>query len=139
METTIQRPIPGQKFRFTKESAAYYAKIANERRWERERARKAREAERIAREGADPVLVPERIYQDKRIERVREHIKRLDRMLEDCIDPKEIKALADALAKFEEIERILSGRPMPGSLRPKAPKEPKTPPTSGISDEFTPA
>jgi len=50
--------------------------------------------------------------------RTRKQIEQLNEQFESSTDPKELKALADALARLAEIERILDGRPLPGSRKP---------------------
>jgi hypothetical protein len=51
----------------------------------------------------------------------RKQIKQLDAKLAACTIPKDLKAIADAIGRLSEIERQLSGRPMPGTLRPARP------------------
>jgi hypothetical protein len=50
--------------------------------------------------------------------RVREQLERLDRLASEEDDPKQLKALADATTRLSEQERLLAGRPLPGSRRP---------------------
>ena len=61
---------------------------------------------------------PEANFTSRRLTRVREQLERLDRMAAKEDDPKRIKELADATTRLSEQERILDGRPMPGSRRP---------------------
>lgn len=120
----------------TSANAAEMARLAHAKR--RERKENLRIQVQQAQEAQDP---PKYDYETRRLIRVRAQLDRLDREIDAEIggDSKRLRELVDAQTRLSEQERILSGRPMPGSLRPKAPKEPKTPPTSGISDEFTPA
>jgi hypothetical protein len=55
----------------------------------------------------------------KRLARVRKQLDRLDGMIEKETDPMKLDRLASAQARLAEQERILAGRPMPGSFRPK--------------------
>lgn len=51
--------------------------------------------------------------------RVRAQMRRLDEMLSRERDPLSLDRLARALAVLAEQERLLDGRPLPGSLRPR--------------------
>jgi hypothetical protein len=53
---------------------------------------------------------------------VRKHLDRLDELMMTETDPQKLDRLASAQARLAEQERILDGRPLPGSLRPKPPK-----------------
>lgn len=57
-------------------------------------------------------------FQKTRIPRVREQIQQLDSLFETESDPQKLDRLASALARLYEIERLASGRPLPGSMRP---------------------
>jgi hypothetical protein len=57
-------------------------------------------------------------YVAKRIVQVRRQIEGLNERLEAAVDPKDIKALCDAISKLAELERVLAGRPLPGQRRP---------------------
>ena len=59
----------------------------------------------------------------RRLMRVREQLQRLDDLAAQATDSKVLKELADATTRLAEQERILAGRPLPGSRRPAA--EPK--------------
>ena len=107
------------------------------------RAKKRQEAEEaiaIANHlRAAAVVVPAKIYTHEQLNRVRERIDGLWELMATEEDPQKIDRLASAIAKLADLERILDGRPLPGSHRPKPTKEPKAPQSSGISDEFAPA
>lgn len=67
--------------------------------------------------------VAESNYSITRLARVREHLDALDQEISDELDKakpdsKRLKELSDAQTKLEEQERRLSGRPLPGTLRP---------------------
>ena len=54
-----------------------------------------------------------------RLGRVRDQLEKLDRMIADEEDPQRLDRLASAQARLSEQERILDGRPLPGSRRPR--------------------
>lgn len=57
-------------------------------------------------------------YSARRIMRVREQLNRIDDMLLREEDPQKIDRLASAQLRLSEQERILAGRPLPGSRKP---------------------
>jgi hypothetical protein len=63
-------------------------------------------------------------YVAQRLVRVRKQLDRLDRLIMTVEDPQKLDRLASAQARLAEQERILDGRPLPGSLKPKPPKPP---------------
>lgn len=65
-------------------------------------------------------------FASKETIRIREHIERVNDLLEACAEPVDILRLSQALNKLHEDERKLAGRPDPGSYRPVAPKATKT-------------
>lgn len=69
-------------------------------------------------------------YRLERLTRTRKQLEQLDEQLEGESDPKAVKAIADAIARLSEVERILAGRPLPGSHRPSSPKRSKDAPQS---------
>jgi hypothetical protein len=81
-------------------------------------ARRRKRAERIAR-AQEPIPEPEQPveYVAERIARTRAHIERLDSKLLKANDPQEIKWLSDSIAKLQDVERILSGRPAPAPFK----------------------
>jgi hypothetical protein len=54
----------------------------------------------------------------ERLSRTREHIEQLNRLFAVCSDPHKLDRLASAISRMSEIERVLAGRPLPGSFRP---------------------
>lgn len=58
------------------------------------------------------------IYTRTRAERVRLQLDRVDAMMLVESDPQKLDRLASAQARLSEQERILAGRPLPGSYRP---------------------
>jgi hypothetical protein len=71
-------------------------------------------------------------YLNRRILRVRAQLEKLDQMLAAEDNPQAIDRLASAQSRVSEQERILSGRPLPGSQRPRLAKPAKA---SGSSVE----
>jgi hypothetical protein len=53
-----------------------------------------------------------------RLERVRLQLDRVDKMMMEEDDPQRIDRLASAQMRLAEQERILAGRPLPGSRKP---------------------
>lgn len=91
-------------------------------RWTPEQARaaslKAVEAKRLSNDN----------HPKSRLIRVRKQLDLLDGLLESqavkpTLDAQCLDRLASALARLSEQERQLAGRPMPGSLRPRAAKD----------------
>lgn len=70
-------------------------------------------------EQRDEVLNP---HVSKTLTRVRKQVSRLFELIEGEIDPQKLDRLASALSRLAELERQLSGRPLPGSLRPRQEK-----------------
>jgi hypothetical protein len=64
-------------------------------------------------------------YIVKRVMRVRAQLDRIDRMMMEEDNPQAIDRLAAAMARLSEQERILAGRPLPGSHRPSKPRSTK--------------
>lgn len=61
-------------------------------------------------------------YAALQLARVREHIARVDCRLDKATDPLDIDRLARARGSLAEQARILAGVPLPGALRPSAPR-----------------
>lgn len=62
-------------------------------------------------------------FADRRLLRVREQLEKLDALAAGEKDTKRLKELADATTRLSEQERILAGRPLPGSRRPSSDKQ----------------
>ena len=88
-------------------------------------------ADLLARLEAKPVSHDD--YLGERILSTRAHIARLDKLMMTERDPQKLQWLATTLAKLSEVERILSGRPNPGHLRPSS-----TPSRRGRSSALVP-
>jgi hypothetical protein len=92
----------------------------------RERAMEREAAKAIAPEfpQTNPQKNDDALFIAKRLARVRMQLDRLDGMIEKETDPMKLDRLASAIARLAEQERLLAGRPMPGSYRPKKPSKP---------------
>jgi hypothetical protein len=55
-----------------------------------------------------------------RLPRVRKQLERLDDLMKQETDPAKLDRLAAALYRLSEQERIMSGRPLPGSYKPES-------------------
>jgi hypothetical protein len=56
----------------------------------------------------------------ERLPRVRKQLERLDHLMKQETDPAKLDRLAAALYRLSEQERIMSGRPLPGSYKPES-------------------
>lgn len=59
-------------------------------------------------------------YVAARILRVRRQLGMLDSLLESAKEARDIDRIASAISRLSELERVLSGRPLPGSRKPLA-------------------
>ena len=114
---------------FTKETGKAFAAKGAARRWEihRQAIAAGLPAAEVKKQKPEPeptIIPPLPDDADKfpscRLARVRRHLGRLDNLLDHETDPQKIDRLASASARLSEIERILAGRPLPGSHRPKS-------------------
>lgn len=109
--------------RFTSANAREMAAKGHAARRERiEQLRKAAEPDRNADES----------YKAQRLARVRKQLDRIDSLMEKEIDPQKLDRLASAQARLSEQERILAGRPLPGSHRPSRNPKSQTPAQSSF-------
>lgn len=124
---------------FTPETAAAMAARAHESR--RNRLIAAREI------ATNAIVAPQSPsatshYQTCRLARVRVMMDALDKKISSLIDTSDpdaasaIDRLVSAQSRLSEQERVLSGRPLPGSLRPRAGKQSgQTKSSQAIADE----
>ena len=109
---------------FTQETASEMGKRSVKSRLARIQAEERIHAEALERYYANLTkpLEPD-TYIEKRIARVRLQLNRIDEKLMTEENPQAIDRLAAAAARLSEQERILAGRPLPGSHRPvRAPR-----------------
>jgi hypothetical protein len=92
----------------------------------REMAAKSAEARKQRKLAADytaalPAPDPQRAdsYPEMRLTLVRRHLAKIDSLMEKETDPQKIDKLANASTKYQEQERILSGRSLPPTIRSK--------------------
>jgi DNA repair exonuclease SbcCD ATPase subunit len=69
-------------------------------------------------------------FTERRVNRIRKQLETLDGRLDELssapdIDAAAIDRVASAISRLSELERQLSGRPLPGSLRPTAARAPR--------------
>ena len=102
---------------FTKENACHYAALGQAARRLVSNLKHA-EANSQQPTGLSPALLND--FQSRRLVRVRAQLDRIDYMLITARDSKRIKELTDASTRLSEQERILAGRPLPGTKRPPA-------------------
>lgn len=107
----------------TKETAREYAARSQE---SRRRNKLRREAEQKARLNEAPSALNES-QQDvtsaiDQLKRTRAQLVKLHQRLDKEEDANKIDRLCSAIAKLSELERVLSGRPLPGSHRPLPPR-----------------
>lgn len=103
--------------RFTRENAREFAARGNAKKAELAAARLAIPPEPPR--AAEPEPAPrDDEFSARKLARVREQIERLDAMLLEATEPQAVDRLASALSRLYEIERLLAGRPLPGSLKP---------------------
>lgn len=124
----------------TKENAREMGAKANRIRWER-----WREAKEAAKSLLDPIKAANAIaeyraedFAGKTLQRIRKQIALVQDQMDSFLDTgetKPLKELSDCLARLAEIERQLAGRPLPGSLRPKAEKSRRIANTQSEPDE----
>ena len=92
------------------------------------RARRAEYERKLSAMPTPQALVKNEALNDfnaTRLLRVREQLTKLDAMIEAEKDAQKLDRLASASAKLSEQERILDGRPLPGSRRPTSDKVPR--------------
>jgi hypothetical protein len=121
VETTLEpvQPLPKRLLTpFNPVTARLAAAKSLESR--RKKAAQAKIMAAIAAQAAMPAIVePDAVFVSKQINQLREHISRLHTLIGKARDAQTIDKLASAIAKLAEQERILAGRPLPGSHRPK--------------------
>lgn len=113
LESPARKPISPNlaKFCFTSETAA----LARRKRSEYERQRDAMPTPQALARNA---TLDD--FNASRLVRVREQLEKLDAMIEKETDAQKLDRLASAQSRLSEQERILDGRPLPGSRRPSS-------------------
>ena len=57
-------------------------------------------------------------FTQRKLARVRGQIDRVEGLLDDACEPQAVDRFANALTRLYDLERVLAGRPLPGSKRP---------------------
>lgn len=108
--------------KFTRETAKQYSGLANQVRWSRYREKLS-----AAAMPANAAEIPGEVaddYASQTMIRVRSILDGQLKRIVDEDDPNKIDRLASAISKLAELDRQLSGRPLPGTLKPTS-KPPK--------------
>ncbi len=116
---------------FTKENAAAYSKQAHEARWHPKLPEIAEETSAASREA-----LPQDKYQAKTLSRVRRQLEKCFEMMAKEEDPGKIDRLASAIARLNELDRQLSNRSLPPTLKANAVNPRRKPSTTDASDPF---
>ena len=64
----------------------------------------------------------------RKLARVREQIDSVEKLLDAATEPQAVDRFANALTRLYDLERILAGRPLPGSRRPTEDRAPRRQP-----------
>ena len=107
---------------FTRENAAILGKQGAIARWSKPRPKAPSAIPQIAPPIPQNIAQPLADYAERRLNRVREQLDKIDAMAFEENDPKRLKELADASARLSDQEFKLAGRPSPGSRRPPTDK-----------------
>ncbi len=119
--TLPEQPPRKPKFSyFSKENAKAMSRLGLEARLKRKA-----ELRTIAQQPDKPMIEDATSYQRTTLLCVREQLKRLAVMMAKETEAQKLDRLASAYAKLSEQERILDGRPLPGSRRPRPEKPTK--------------
>ena len=104
---------------FTRDNAAIMAAKGNSVRWSRPRTTQS-----TAEPTAIPATVPKPVaevlddFTVRKLVRIRDQINRVEGLLDEATEPQAVDRFANALTRLYDLERILAGRPLPGSRRP---------------------
>jgi hypothetical protein len=104
--------------RFTTANAREMAARSQAARRQREMQRQATSAMAAATPQPNPRPGDNDQFVTKRLARVRKQLDRIDGLIEKETDPMKLDRLASAQARIAEQERLLAGRPLPGSRKP---------------------
>lgn len=75
------------------------------------------------RNGTPPQAAHDAAYVAARVRQVRKQIDAINRRIEAEDDPQRLDRLVLAVYRLTELERVLSGRPLPGQLKPIAQRQ----------------
>jgi len=103
---------------FTTANAREMAARSQAARRQRTTQREAAKENAAPQSQTNPQQDDDALFVAKRLARVRKQLDRIDGMIEKETDPMKLDRLASAQARLAEQERLLSGRPLPGSRKP---------------------
>jgi hypothetical protein len=104
-------PRPKRGF-FTPENAAKYAALAHA-------ARRQQSLADATVANALPLADPADNFVSRKLARVRGQMDVIEKLLDKATEPQAVDRFCNALTRLYDVERILAGRPLPGSRRPK--------------------
>ena len=104
---------------FTRETAAIASTKANQVRWSRWRAEQAK-IETPPEPKPPPAALPTTPddFTTRKLARIRGQIDAVESLLDGATEPQAVDRFANALTRLYDLERVLAGRPLPGSRRP---------------------
>jgi hypothetical protein len=110
-ETPPARP-PAKRGFFTAENAAKYAELAHA-------ARRQQSIADATIANALPLADSADNFVSRKLARVRGQIDVIEKLLDKATEPQAVDRFCNALTRLYDVERILAGRPLPGSRRPR--------------------
>ena len=115
MPDTLEQPPATPRVKrgfFTAENAAKYAELAHA-------ARRQQVLADAAVANALPLADSADNFVSRKLSRVRGQIDVIEKLLDKSTEPQAVDRFCNAMTRLYEIERILAGRPLPGSRRPR--------------------
>jgi hypothetical protein len=112
----VEKP---RSHRFTSANAAAMCRLG----WERRRQRQAEQKANPAPLPVPTVATGVDTYVHQELTDARAELQRLKGLAQSLTDPAAIERMARAIGLWSERERILAGRPLPGSQRPGPPRQ----------------
>ena len=106
--------------RFTRENAREFSRRGNLVRWSQPPP--APEPPRLP---EPAIAIPHDDFVNRKVLRVRAQIERVSQLLDKSDEPQAVDRFANALTRLYELERVLAGRPLPGSRRPAQDRAPR--------------
>ena len=113
-DTLVQPPATPQPKRgfFTAENAAKYAELAHA-------ARRQQNLADATVANALPLADSADNFVSRKLARVRGQMDVIEKLLDKATEPQAVDRFCNALTRLYDVERILAGRPLPGSRRPR--------------------
>jgi hypothetical protein len=91
-------------------------------------ARRTKAEQRASQSALDEAMVqalPVDDFTVRKLARVRGQIDQVEKLLDKADEPQAVDRFCNALTRLYDVERILAGRPLPGSRRPKDERGPR--------------